>query len=129
MRRFVLLLLMVGGLSGTASADGSLETTLQVQSWCKDIANASISSNGSFELPATRDNGFCWGAFAAIQELSRVVLRDKRLALEVCSPAESTRIEYIKIFMRYSGDHPEVGHDYFALVALSALQQAFPCSQ
>jgi hypothetical protein len=37
-------------------------------------------------------------------------------------------VQTVKIFMRYVERHPEQAHVDFAVVALYALQEAFPCA-
>lgn len=79
-------------------------------------------------LGTTFDDGFCWGAFAAIQDLSWIVSDAGKPLLFFCPPPKSTRIEYVKIFLRYADQHPEQLHMDFGGVARRALAAAFPCS-
>ena len=90
------------------TSSSQAETALEVQSWCTTTANAPLLADGKVGLGTTFDDGFCWGAFAAIQDLSR--------------------IEYVKIFLRYVDQHPEQLHMDFAGVARRALAAAFPCT-
>lgn len=69
----------------------------------------------------------CWGFFGAFQQLSVLLTEDKKRILTICPPTGSTRIQYIKVFLRFSSQHPEFAHLSFAEVALSALEDAFPC--
>lgn len=39
----------------------------------------------------------------------------------------STRLELIKVFLKYIDAHPERGHEEFVFVVLDALWQAYPC--
>ncbi len=120
--------LHVGHASEILVSDG--ETAMQVQSWCKDIAAAKINQDGTFLLHRTADSGFCWGAFATIQILSKspVSRNNPTPMLGLCPPAQSTRIQFIKIFSKYVDENPNLGHVDFAHIALAALTDAFPCS-
>jgi hypothetical protein len=77
-------------------------------------------------LNRTFEDGFCWGAFAAIQAASGFISADQAV-LQICAPTEVTRVQQIKIFLRYVEQHPELAHNDFAAVAQRALSGAFPC--
>jgi hypothetical protein len=70
---------------------------------------------------------FVWGLFASFQGLMRFGVSDTEQTPEICAPAASTRVQLIKIFLRYVDQHPEIVHQEFENVALVALRQAFPC--
>jgi Rap1a immunity proteins len=109
------------------TSSSQAETALEVQSWCTTTAHAPLLADGKVGLGTTFDDGFCWGAFAAIQDLSRIEMLGNPL-LVFCPPSNSTRIEYVKIFLRYVDQHPEQLHMDFAGVARRALAAAFPCT-
>lgn len=105
------------------------ESALEVQSWCQVIANAKLGPDNAIFYVRSSQTEFCWGAFAAIQELSKLGWSDtKELMLEICAPEQSTRLQYIKIFSKYVTDHPEMAHQDFAYIARLALHDAFPCA-
>jgi hypothetical protein len=104
------------------------ETALQVQSWCKEIANLRVDEKHQFTMNQTFDNGFCWGAFALFQEVSYWG-RDGTKILGLCLPDGVGRIQLIKIFVHYVDDHPEQGHLGFPEVADMALRQSFSCGE
>jgi hypothetical protein len=103
------------------------ETALQMQSWCKDITNVRITQNDHLLMPQTFDNGFCWGAFSVFEGLGRAVLPNKSRLLGFCAPETSTRLQFIKVFLSYANQHPELVHRDFEQVAAWALINAFPC--
>jgi hypothetical protein len=106
------------------------ETALQVQSWCREVINAKLGANDTILLKRSNFyTGFCWGAFASIQQFSTYVPRGStdRL-LYICTPPTSTRLQLIKIFSKYVDDHPETAHEDFSDIAFQALVKAFPCS-
>ena len=78
-------------------------------------------------VPQSPTAQFCWGGFAAIQQLTVLTDEHGRRLLEACVPAESTRLELIKVFLRYTDDHPEQARFPFAQVAVMALGRAYPC--
>jgi hypothetical protein len=103
---------------------------LEVQSWCQAIANAKHGADNTIFYEPTRETGFCWGAFGAIQGLSKLMWSSSKAPmLGICAPEQSTRVQYIKIFSKYVSDHPETAHKDFAYIARLALQDAFLCSE
>jgi hypothetical protein len=109
-----------------AAAPASAEKALEVQSWCREIAHAPLMREHKVYLNRTFEDGFCWGAFAAIQTASGFISADQPV-LRICAPTEATRVQYIKIFSRYVDQHPEIAHNDFAAIAQRALSDAFPC--
>jgi hypothetical protein len=103
------------------------ETALQMQSWCQPFATISVDDRGAFIWPSGTDSRVCWGAFAAIQELSQIYEDGKPILPGICARPSTTRIQYIRIFLRYVGEHPELADAEFAWVAGKALSEAFPC--
>jgi Rap1a immunity proteins len=98
-----------------------------VQSWCREIVNAKPGANDTFSFRPTHQTGFCWGSFGAIQELSLAAREDGTRLLGICLPADSDRVQLIKIFSKYVDDHPELAQQGFARVAGQALIDAFHC--
>jgi Rap1a immunity proteins len=116
-------------LARPAVADITASSALEMESSCKFIDTAPLRLDGTIGIPDTSRAGYCWGAFAAIQQLSLAADHESGAkTLEICRPANSTEAQYIKIFLRYVERHPEEAHLLFAQVALYALQEAFPCA-
>ena len=105
------------------------ETALEVQSWCKPFVTAKLGANKRIWAEENEDAGFCWGAFAAIQELSRFRKSSGATMIDVCAPSDSSRLQFIKIFSKYVDDHPANAHETFALIAYLSLSEAFPCDR
>ena len=105
----------------------NLETTLEMQSWCKPFATIKVGEGRTFTMPSDYESRVCWGAFASIQELSRIVNDDGKPMIGFCTRSSSTRIQLIQIFLRYAQEHPEQANSDFAWVAGKALSEAFPC--
>ena len=49
---------------------GRTESSLEVQTSCRQLAKASGAADAKLTIARNFDNGFCWGAFAALQGLS-----------------------------------------------------------
>jgi hypothetical protein len=104
------------------------ETALEVESWCMPVANAKTISGSKISMEQTFDSGSCWGAFAAFQGLGSAVGSDGVRTLHYCAPPESSRVEFVKVFVHFVEVHPQQGHLPFTFVALKALVEAFPCA-
>jgi hypothetical protein len=101
------------------------ETAEEMLSACRPIAQARVS-DGKIDLPQTFDAGSCWGAFAALHQVT-MLLENGKPSLHVCLPEDTTRTELIALFVRYVESHPKVYSENFALVAMNAMIEAFPC--
>ena len=103
---------------------------------CKAITDAKLSDDGAISFINDYDSGFCWGAFALFQQAIRLTdgvhakytngIHGKPL-LGVCAPSESTRSQFVQLFVIYAKSHPERYHEDFFTVALDAATKAFPC--
>jgi hypothetical protein len=111
------------------AAGARAETSLEVQSWCGPIANGAVNAAGQIDFDETPTNQFCWGAFAAIQGLTRIVWQNGDRALKSCPPPEATRAQLIKVYLKFAGDHPELAHQPFEQVARLSISAAFPCDK
>jgi hypothetical protein len=111
----------------TVPMSASAESVLEVESKCRTIASVEIRANGIVHLPLDADTQFCWGAFAAIQAVIFLLDENGQFLFRVCAPQESTRVQLIKVFLKYSNQHPELGHLPFGMTAINALVEAFPC--
>jgi hypothetical protein len=72
----------------------------------------------------------CWGYLNAFQQLSVIRFRnesDKVSITGACLPEEGTLTQLIRVFVSYAEKHPEELHKQAGLVALDAIQAAFPC--
>jgi len=100
------------------------ETALEAESWCRPITTLEL--NGSnLSIPGGMPMK-CWGAFMAIQQMA-TVRTDRGAEQRFCLPPTTTRLELIKVFVRYSEQHPQFGHRTFGELAAVALADAFPC--
>ena len=110
-----------------AVAPAVAETAMQVRNWCKFMDQVQIDAERRLTIPNKFAAGFCWGAFAALQVTGRMVANKAQRPLHFCAPPDSSRVGDIKIFLRYTERHPELAQEDFAIVALDALIEAYPC--
>ena len=105
------------------------QSALQVRDDCREIAqDTRILPNGKITVPTTFQAGFCWGAFAAFQGMSRVTFAGaEKPALRICIPPEATRKQLIEVFYNYALANPTMLHEDWELLAFRSLKQAFPC--
>jgi hypothetical protein len=87
---------------------------------CHDISIAHVSGDQA-AFSRTFDSGKCWGAFSVIQQ------QFSSPGFSICAPGESTRTQYVVIFVDYAKRHPERYSEDFLRVAVDALREAFPC--
>jgi hypothetical protein len=115
---------------GFAAMPAKAETAAEVRASCKDVLKVKAKQKDDYlNFPSNFETGFCWGAFASLQQISGFFPENgKQSLLGCCPPPDSTRLQYIKIFAKYVDEHPEFGEEDFAAVAIQALQAAYPCS-
>jgi hypothetical protein len=123
------LLLTLVAISTLARADDRGPITAgEVASWCEPYRTA-VLKGASVTVQVTPESQICYGAFLTIQQLAAATYSSHSGSiLRICGPPTSGLVEYIKIFLRYSDTHPEMGHLKFSDVALNSLWNAFPCS-
>ena len=109
-------------------APSHAETAEEMLCACRPISQAKVS-DGRIDLPQSFDAGSCWGAFAALHQAMMLVESDGKPSLHVCLPEDSTRTQLIAVFVRYVEKHVEVYPKNFAVVALNAELEAFPCKK
>ena len=98
--------------------------------WCTTIATLPVRGDGTIAMPGDVMSATCWGAFTALQQLGAMrpgEAKDGPNLLLACPPANPTRLQTIRIFLKYVNQHPESKEKPFAAVAVAALRQAFPC--
>ena len=123
-----LALVLASCAPAAKAAEGDATSALEMASYCKPVAEASLIGDGKLSLKTTWLTGRCWGFFEAIQRAATVQYYDAPVrALYICAPPESTLTQMVLIFRLYVEMNPSVGHEDAFLVALDALVEAFPC--
>jgi len=103
------------------------ETAEEMLAGCRLVANAPVRDQ-RVEIPNDADAYSCWGAMAVIQDLSRLTHESKPvLPFGSCATERSTRTQLAAVFVAYLEKHPEHRDKRFSLVALWAIDAAFPC--
>ena len=103
-------------------------TAIRVASWCAPYRSARVTDEGVSVPEQGKELDLCWGAFLAIQQMSKLgVDGSDRTVINACVPPEVRTLEYVLVFLKYVESHPEVGHERFLNVAVRAIRQAFPC--
>jgi hypothetical protein len=120
------LLFLAGGL--IFAVPSRAETSAQMAGFCEPYRAAFYVGEGKIRVKSNENSFVCWGAFASIQGLGTLVLREgDGTMLHLCLPARSGRLELIKVFIRYMDQHPNRGHEDFGPLVLDSLWEAFPC--
>jgi hypothetical protein len=121
----VLALVTISMLSWPARA---AETAGELATLCIGVANAPVARDGRLHFDPTFENGRCWGAFAAVQELSRMKrTTEEPPLLGICAPETTTRLDLIKAFSDYVRAHPESRTEQFSVIVIASLRTRFPC--
>jgi len=118
-----LLIVAVGLVPPSASAQQN--TTEEMASACRPVVSAKVA-NETVAMPLTFEAGQCWGAFLSLQGVLTADVRIDQF-FGICAPAQSTRTQFVAVFVRYADNHPEQLHTPFMETALASLKQAFPC--
>ena len=106
------------------------ETTEKLLFDCRPVTQAKVDSSGAVEMNTDFESGFCWGAFATIdQMLMAINATTHRPIFNVCLPKSHTRYQMISIFVRYAEKHPELYNQDSPWVAFEAAREVFPCSE
>jgi hypothetical protein len=126
MRRALLasLVLLVACTSPSKS-----DTIGQLLNWCEDFEQ-SAKTNGTQISLTTIGAGECYGYFTAIHTLAFLHLSGSAGSLpNVCMPNGPTKMQLIRIFIKYARDNPQDQHQDAIFGVLTALFRAFPCKE
>lgn len=111
-----LVLLLLAGSAASAQTETAVDMLLTCRTFLREASNNSFTS------------GQCWGAFAALQGVSRLDGRGQQRVLEICVPANVTRESLIAAFVTFVEGHPKRWHEDFVVVALDVLRDTYPCA-
>lgn len=121
MRKAILALstmLAVTAAVAEAAADG---TAREVAASCRELFKP--NARKSF------DAGLCIGSFTTIHALSGVVDQNHAPLLGFCRPPKTDFTELVRVFMRHVDKHPQTAESYYAIEAINALVDAYPCKK
>lgn len=125
MKVLVTAILTVAALS-VMNGSAAATTPAQLLQSCQSVLRAAgATDKATVQIPVAGLE--CWYYMSAVQNMSAVVDQDGRPLLDICAPAGTTLIQYVRIFARYAQRHPEKDTDNAAPLVLHALLDAFPC--
>lgn len=91
------------------------------------IANGRGDNKGAMDIP--RAGLACWYYMSAVQNMSVLVDQNGQSLLGICAPANTTLLDYVRIFVRYGQKMPDRVEENPAAVAVEALNAAFACGR
>jgi len=96
---------------------------------CQSVANAAVKRGGAIvDIP---ESGLpCWYYMSAVQNMAVLVDESGTRLLDVCPPADSTVLDFVRIFVQYARKQTAAaksGAENAAALALPGLAKAFPC--
>jgi hypothetical protein len=110
----------------TAQDSASALTAGELKKSCEAItAFAGAGEPDSIKIPET---GLpCWYYMAAVQNMSALVDEGHEPLLGVCPPAESTVLDFVRIFVKSVRGKSLSAENNAAAAVLPGLLRAFPC--
>ena len=89
----------------------------------------SFLSLEKFESATDRfPSGFCLGVIqGVIDTLTIITSRDCQGSVLACLPSTVTRLQTVKVVIKYLQEHPQYLHERETGLVLSAITSAFPC--
>jgi hypothetical protein len=103
---------------------GAITTSELLQSCQAVTANAVARAGAALDIPAA---GLpCWYYMSAMQNMAVLVDESGTRFLGVCPPADSTVMDFVRIFVQYARQQ-KAAADNAAASVLPGLAQAFPC--
>lgn len=108
------------------------ETTEQMVSACRGVADADVRSDGSVQLSDTMNSGLCWGFFSVFPVVLRATYNahygaSQTYPFRVCVTGGVSVNQLIAVFLDYARRHPERYVQDAFIVELDAMKEAFPC--
>ena len=109
--------------SSSAKADNALSV---LQSCEVLVRNVRMDPQGNVSFPP--DASPCWYYFAAMQDAGAIqFVEDKEPIGGYCPPADSTRLQLVRIFVNYANRNAGVLNQKAFLVVRQALRASYPC--
>jgi hypothetical protein len=121
--RFSAVLVVLACLLAPRQA-GAITTGELLQSCQAATASAEARAGATLDIPAA---GLpCWYYMSAMQNMAVLVDESGTRFLGVCPPADSTVMDFVRIFVQHARKQ-KAAADNAAAAALTGLAQAFPC--
>ena len=113
-------------LGQTAEEYKSSVSAERWMSMCRPILDAKIQPDGRLQVTDGFDAGQCAGSFETLGILTSLFDGAKPV-LNICGPPNHTLAQWVAIFAEYTKRNPKRYGEPFAIVAIAALQEAYPC--
>jgi hypothetical protein len=126
MTRILALLVLVGctfAHAQTQQLSPAEWTSLLIQN-CK-----LLNDKGPTDESQLMSSGYCMGYITGFMDGLRALDTVYRQPTPYCVPASVTTGQLIKVFLKYTDDHPEKLHYDSSMLMLAAITNAFPCSK
>jgi Rap1a immunity proteins len=107
---------------GSAAAD----TPKELLHSCEAVISAAGPTAGhTVDIPAA---GLpCWYYMSAMQNMSALVDERGERLLGICPSADSTVLDYVRVFVQYAHRNRKEVYENAAVLAFLGLSEAFPC--
>ena len=116
MGRLIVVALALWLAPGNAGAVGAAS---EVAEGCRELLKPNPKQ--SFEA------GLCVGGFTTLYALSGVVDQNQAPLLGFCRPAGVSYLDLVRVFVRHVEGHPQAAQSFYAIEAVNALIEAYPC--
>jgi hypothetical protein len=104
--------------------DASALTSSELLQSCRSIADTAALKDNQIEIP---ESGLpCWYYMSAVQNMSVLVDESGVRLLGLCPPANSTVLDFVKLYVQYARKK-KTEDDNPAALTLSGLALAYPC--
>ncbi len=114
----LVVLALAAGLTAR-SASAAADSAQEVAASCRELLKPTPVK--SFEA------GLCFGSFTTLFALSGVVDQNHVPILGFCRPPNTGLVDLVRVFVRHVESHPQTAQVYYAIEAVNALVDAFPC--
>jgi hypothetical protein len=123
-----MLVLLTGLALLMGEVKAKAETAAEMLSHCASVLDGQHSPEGKLRIVFNFETGKCVGAFTTfMQAIGFLEEGASRPVLNACPPVGALLIQFVAIFDAYARRHPERWREPFFLIALSSVQEAFPC--
>ena len=124
--RFLLVAALAAGVAGwLVPGRASAISSSELLKSCRAVTKTAGAGDGaSLELPEV--GLACWYYMSALQNMSVLVDQNGEHVLGVCAPAQSTVLDFVRIFVRAARKSPAEDGNAAALL-VPELAKAYPC--
>jgi len=113
-------------LAGLALAAGLAARPAAAAATAQEVA-ASCRALLKPNPPKSFEIGLCVGSFTTLFALSGVVDQNHVPILGFCRPPKAEYVDLVRVFVQHVDSHPQTAQVYYAIEAVNALVDAYPC--